>query len=201
MPNEKYRYRKEYNYKDTLETYHKLEELTVRLFLLWHFERSEYQSVSTRDPYDFIINKGERRFLVILKYFRNLQVSQNNLRFVYKNLQELAFNDKAKQNNCVRLVVVYGLVSDKSRNDIKRQYKAITLDLSNLLWMAAIDEKIESEIKSLLDFSVVDVVPVAPVGLNLKLILSVNNQGLVEMIEEKKKGREPSGYLYDLCLR
>lgn len=161
MPNEKYRYRKEYNYKDTLETYHKLEELTVRLFLLWHFERSEYQSVSTRDPYDFIINKGERRFLVILKYFRNLQVSQNNLRFVYKNLQELAFNDKAKQNNCVRLVVVYGLVSDKSRNDIKRQYKAITLDLSNLLWMAAIDEKIESEIRSLLDFSVVDVVPVA----------------------------------------
>ena len=173
----------------------------MRLFLLWHFERSEYQSVSTRDPYDFIINKGERRFLVILKYFRNLQVSQNNLRFVYKNLQELEFNDKAKQNNCVRLVVVYGLVSDKSRNDIKRQYKAITLDLSNLLWMAAIDEKIESEIRSLLDFSVVDVVPVAPVGLNLKLILSVNNQGLVEMIEEKKKGREPSGYLYDLCLR
>ena len=47
----------------------------------------------------------------------------------------------------------------------------------------------------------VDVVPVAPVGLNLKLILSVNNQGLVELIEEKKKGREPSGYLYDLCLR
>ena len=201
MPNEKYRYRKEYNYKDTLETYHELEELTVRLLLLWHFERSEYQSVSSRDPYDFIINKGERRFLVILKYFRNLQVSQNNLRFVYKNLQELEFNDKAKQNNCVRLVVVYGLVSDKSRNDIKRQYKAITLDLSNLLWMAAIDEKIESEIRSLLDFSVVDVVPVAPVGLNLKLILSVNNQGLVEMIEEKKKGREPSGYLYDLCLR
>ena len=201
MPNEKYRYRKEYNYKDKLETYHKLEELSVRLFLLWHFERSEYQSVSTRDPYDFIINKGERRFLVILKYFRNLQVSQNNLRFIYKNLQELEFNDKAKQNNCVRLVVVYGLVSDKSRNDIKRQYKAITLDLSNLLWMAAIDEKIESEIRSLLDFSVVDVVPVAPVGLNLKLILSVNNQGLVEMIEEKKKGREPSGYLYDLCLR
>lgn len=36
---------------------------------------------------------------------------------------------------------------------------------------------------------------------NGKLILSVNNQGLVEMIEEKKKGREPSGYLYDLCLR
>ena len=35
---------------------------------------------------------------------------------------------------------------------------------------------------------------------NGKLILSVNNQGLVEMIEEKKKGREPSGYLYDLCL-
>ena len=67
--------------------------------------------------------------------------------------------------------------------------------------MAAIDEKIESEIRSLLDFSVVDVVPVALVGLNLKLILSVNNQGLVEMIEEKKKGREPSGYLYDLCLR
>ena len=201
MPNEKYRFRKEYNYKDTLETYHELEELTVRLFLLWHFERSEYQSVSAIDPYDFIINKGERRFLVILKYFRNLQVSQNNLRFVYKNLQELEFNDKAKQNNCVRLVVVYGLVSDKSRNDIKRQYKAITLDLSNLLWMAAIDEKIESEIRSLLDFSVVDVVPVAPVGLNLKLILSVNNQGLVEMIEEKKKGREPSGYLYDLCLR
>ena len=67
--------------------------------------------------------------------------------------------------------------------------------------MAAIDEKIESEIRSLLDFSVVDVVPVAPVGLNLKLILSVNNQGLVEMIEEKKKGREPYGYLYDLCLR
>ena len=33
--------------------------------------------------------------------------------------------------------------------------------------MAAIDEKIESEIRSLLDFSVVDVVPVAPVGLNL----------------------------------
>ena len=65
--------------------------------------------------------------------------------------------------------------------------------------MAAIDEKIESEIRSLLDFSVVDVVPVAPVG--LKLILSVNNQGLVEMIEEKKKGREPSCYLYDLCLR
>ena len=201
MPNEKYRYRKEYNYKDTLETYHKLEELTVRLFLLWHFKRFEYQSVSTRDPYDFIINKGERRFLVIVKYFRNLQVSQNNLRFVYKNLQELEFNDKAKQNNCVRLVVVYGLVSDKARNDLKRQYKAITLDLSNLLWMAAIDEKIESEIRSLLDFSVVDVVPVAPVGLNLKLILSVNNQGLVEMIEEKKKGREPSGYLYDLCLR
>ena len=75
------------------------------------------------------------------------------------------------------------------------------MDLSNLLWMAAIDEKIESEIRSLLDFSVVDVVPVAPVGLNLKLILSVNNQGLVEMIEEKKKGREPYGYLYDLCLR
>ena len=99
------------------------------------------------------------------------------------------------------MVVVYGLVSKKSRNDIKRQYKAITLDLSNLLWMAAIDEKIESEIRSLLDFSVVDVVPVALVGLNLKLILSVNNQGLVEMIEEKKKGREPSGYLYDLCLR
>ena len=75
------------------------------------------------------------------------------------------------------------------------------MDLSNLLWMAAIDEKIESEIRSLLDFSVVDVVPVALVGLNLKLILSVNNQGLVEMIEEKKKGRESSGYLYDLCLR
>ena len=75
------------------------------------------------------------------------------------------------------------------------------MDLSNLLWMAAIDEKIESEIRSLLDFSVVDVVPVALVGINLKLILSVNNQGLVEMIEEKKKGREPSGYLYDLCLR
>ena len=201
MPKEKYLFRKEYNYKDTLETYHELEELTVRLLLLWHFERSEYQSVSSRDPYDFIINKGERRFLVILKYFRNLQASQNNLRFVYKNLQELEFNDKPKQNNCVRLVVVYGLVSDKFRNDIKRQYKAITLDLSNLLWMAAIDEKIESEIRSLLDFSVVDVVPVAPVGLNLKLILSVNNQGLVEMIEEKKKGREPSGYLYDLCLR
>ena len=36
---------------------------------------------------------------------------------------------------------------------------------------------------------------------NGKLILSVNNQGLVEMIEEKKKGRGPSGYLYDLCLR
>lgn len=71
MPNEKYRYRKEYNYKDTLETYYELEELTVRLFLLWHFERSEYQSVSAIDPYDFIINKGERRFLVILKYFRN----------------------------------------------------------------------------------------------------------------------------------
>lgn len=53
--------------------------------------------------------------------------------------------------------------------------------------MAAIDEKIESEIRSLLDFSVVDVVPVAPVGLNFKLILSVNNQGLIEMIEEKKR--------------
>ena len=61
MPNEKYRYRKEYNYKDTLETYHKLEELAMRLLLLWHFERSEYQSVSTRDPYDFIINKYAKK--------------------------------------------------------------------------------------------------------------------------------------------
>ena len=101
----------------------------MRLLLLWHFERSEYQSVSTRDPYDFIINKGERRFLVILKYFRNLQVSQNNLRFVYKNLQELEFNDKAKQNNCVCLVVVYGLVNDKSRNDI--MYNTTTLYLKS----------------------------------------------------------------------
>lgn len=33
--------------------------------------------------------------------------------------------------------------------------------------MAAIDEQIESEIKALLDFSVVDVVPTVPVGLNL----------------------------------
>ena len=187
MPNEKYRFRKEYNYKDTLETYHELEELTVRLLLLWHFERSEYQSVSAIDPYDFIINKGERRFLVILKYFRSLQVSQNNLRFVYNNLQKLECNDKSKRNNCVPMVVVYGLVSDKARNDLKKQYKAITLDLSNLLWMAAIDEKIESEIRSLLDFSVVDVLPVAPVGLNLNKKLLENRSETIEYEKDSNR--------------
>lgn len=34
-----YREDKEYNHKNTIETYYKLEELTMRLFELWHFEK------------------------------------------------------------------------------------------------------------------------------------------------------------------
>lgn len=165
MQNKRYRDKKEYNYKETLVTDHKLEELTLRLFSLWHFDQSEYQSVYIKDPYDFILNKGNRSFLVILKYFRSLQVSSYNLRFVYKDLRELECNKD--KDNSVPMLLIYGLISDKIRDDLKKNYKVITLDLSNLMWMAAIDEQIESEIKALLDFSVIDVVPTIPVGLNL----------------------------------
>ena len=165
MQNERYRDKKEYNNKDTLVTYRKLEELTLSLFSLWHFDQSEYQSVSSKGPYDFILKKGDRRFLVILKYFRNLHASPYNLRSVYKELDALEFN-KDKDND-VSLLLIYGLISDRIREELKKNYKVIILDLSNLLWMAGIDEKLESDIKSLLDFSVVDVVPTVPVGLNL----------------------------------
>ena len=167
MPNEKYHDEKEYNYKDTMATYRQLEELTMRLFSLWHFDQSNYSRVSNREPYDFILNKGNRKYLIIVKYFRNLYINQYNLRFMHNELQGLNHIDEEIRNKSVSVVVVYGLVSDKVRNELKKKYKAITVDLSNLLWMAGIDEKIESEIKALLDFSVVDVVPVAPVGLYL----------------------------------
>lgn len=165
MQNERYRDKKEYNNKDTLVTYRKLEELTLSLFSLWHFDQSEYQSVSIKDPYNFILKKGDRRFQVILKYFRNLHVSPYNLRYIYKELDGLEFN-KDKDND-VSLLLIYGLISGQIREELKKNYKVIILDLSNLLWMAGIDEKLESDIKSLLDFSVVDVVPTVPVGLNL----------------------------------
>lgn len=165
MQNERYRDKKEYNNKDTLVTYRKFEELTLRVFSLWHFDQYEYQSVSIKDPYDFILKKGDRRFLVLLKYFRNLYVSLYNLRSVYKELKGFEFN-KDKDND-VSLLLIYGLISNRIREELKKNYKVIILDLSNLLWMAGIDEKLESDIKSLLDFSVVDVVPTVPVGLNI----------------------------------
>lgn len=62
MQNERYRDKKEYNNKDILVIYRKLEELTLSLFSLWHFDQSEYQSVSIKDPYNFILKKGDRRF-------------------------------------------------------------------------------------------------------------------------------------------
>lgn len=180
-----YREDKEYNHKDTVETYHKLEVLTMRLFSLWHFEKAGYQGLSVKSPCDFVVSKGNRNFFVILKYFRNLQVSPYNLRFVYKELQKLELNkDKDNSNS---LVLIYGLVSDKFRNDIKKKYGAITLDLSNLLYMAAIDEKIESEIKALLDFSVTDVVTVAPVGLNLNKRLLEDKQLGLEYEKDSEK--------------
>ena len=113
MQNERYSDKKEYNYKNALVTYHKLEELTLRLFSLWHFNQSEYQIVSTKEPYGFILNKGDRRFLVILKYFRSLQVSSYNLRFVCKDLRELECNKD--KDNSVPLLLIYGLISDKIR--------------------------------------------------------------------------------------
>ena len=53
--------------------------------------------------------------------------------------------------------------------------------------MAAIDEKIESEIKALLDFSVTDVVTVAPVGLNLNKRLLEDKQLGFEYEKDSEK--------------
>lgn len=180
-----YREDKEYNHKNTIETYYKLEELTMRLFELWHFEKVGRQELSVNFPVDFVVSKGNRIFFVILKYFRNLRVSSYNLRFVYKKLQEL--ESKKDKDNSNSLVLIYGLVSDKFRNDVKKKYRATTLDLSNLLYMAAIDEKIESEIKALLDFSVTDVVTVAPVGLNLNKRLLEDKQLGFEYEKDSEK--------------
>lgn len=94
-----------------------------------------------------------------------MHVSPYNLRYIYKELDGLEFN-KDKDND-VSLLLIYGLISGQIREELKKNYKVIILGLSNLLWMAGIDEKLESDITSVLDFSVVDVVPTVPVGLNL----------------------------------
>lgn len=162
-----FRDKNEYNRKSQFETYRRLEELTERMFLAWNFVKVYRSEIGNWEPCDFGVSKGNREYEVYVKYYRSLKVSLHNLRLPFKE-QKVSLKEGVSCNTGrVRLLVVYGLTNDSLRKYIKDKYKVITLDLSNLLWMAAIDEQIESEIKSLLDFSVVDVVPVPPVGLNL----------------------------------
>lgn len=168
-----FRDKNEYNRKSQLETYKRLEELTEQMFLAWNFVKVYHSEIGNWDTCDFGVSKGNREYDVYVKYYRSLKVSLHNIRLPFKE-QEVPIKEGASCNTGrAKLLVVYGLINDALRKAIKEKYKAITIDLSNLLWMAAVDEQIESEIKALLDFSVVDVVPTVPVGLNLnKKLLS-----------------------------
>ena len=166
----------EYNHKESYCKNIRLEEITIRLFSKWNFVKVDDEERNAFVRYDFILSRGRKEYAVDVKYYRNFKVNPHNLYFNLSYLDKINSNVSLGKAGRVNMLVIYGVITEALRKKIQNNYKIVILDLSNILYMAAIDENIESEIKLLLDYSVADVLPVAPVGINLNKMLLENKR-------------------------
>ena len=138
----------------------RFEKIVASIFANYNFTTSLTQH--TRDNgYDILANLNNTNYLIEVKFSRTKRIPSSSLFDVACRLKTLADQRENGLNLYVPVLVIGAKLTSELRNRIE-DIGVIVIDIQNLLFLIQDNENLKSELLSLLDFSVNDLLPEKP---------------------------------------
>lgn len=147
-------------------SYIRFEKIVSKIFESYGF-KTEIQSKKHRPcgptycPFNILAKKNYTNYLIEVKFSRANRASALGLTETAAKLLAFVSSDQGLLQNCVPILVVGSTIKPELRQKIK-EYSVTTIDIQNLLFLVNDDDDIKSELLSILEYSVNDILPKKP---------------------------------------
>ena len=138
-----------------LDTVINYEKVIKEIFVFYGFNIEINQRLQNY-RYDFEVQKNNKNYLVETKYFRTLKSNPQLLLRVTNQLFEHG------NKNFTYILVVNSIINDDLKSKLCKNRNLLVIDIQNLLFLVHNNPDLKSQLLSLLDFSVVDIIPKEP---------------------------------------
>ena len=134
------------------------EQIVVNVFRLYGFNATLINQ-SLDSGYDILATKDSKRCLIEVKYSRKNYIPSSSL---YDAACRLKVILNSQETSSIAILVVGTKLKNNIRMKIESIDSIIVLDIENLLFLVQNNELLKSEMLSMLDFSVNDLLPQKP---------------------------------------
>lgn len=152
--------------KTIMFTYIRFERILLRVFESYGFETKilpkEHVSLeSVYYPFDILAKKADTDYIIEVKFSRANRAFALRLTETAEKLSAYLSSDQCGLQNCVPILVIGATIKPELRLKIK-EYGVTVIDIQNLLFLVNNDNDLKSELLSILEFSVNDILPEKP---------------------------------------
>ena len=153
--------------KAIMLTYIQFEKIVSRIFEYCNFETnttlSEKPSANfgLNTPFDIWARKNETNYLIEVKFSRTNRAYALGLTETAAKLSAFISSDQCHLQNCVPVLVIGATIKPELRQKIQ-EYSVTVIDIQNLLFLVNDNDDLKSELLSILEFSVNDILPEKP---------------------------------------
>lgn len=152
--------------KAIMLTYIQFEKIVSRIFESYGFETKiqseEYGPLGPAYyPFDILAKKAETNYLMEVKFSRANRASVLRLTETAAKLSAFISSDQCHLQKCVPVLVIGATIKPELRQKIQ-EYSVTVIDIQNLLFLVNDNDDLKSELLSILEFSVNDILPEKP---------------------------------------
>lgn len=142
----------------------RFEKIISRIFGYYSFEidscLNSSLNAAVKLQYDILAKKYGVTYLIETKFSRGNSVSVLRLSEAASKLSAFINSTQCRSQDCVPILVVGATVTPELRRQIHEQ--VIVIDIQNLLFLVNNNDVLKSELLSILEFSVNDIIPLKP---------------------------------------
>ena len=141
------------------------EKMVSSLFESYGFETTiqsgEHGAFGLCYPFDILAKKSETNYIIEAKFSRTNSVSALRLTETAAKLSAFISSDQCHLQKCVPVLVIGATIKPELRQKIQK-YSVFVIDIQNLLFLVNDNDDLKSELLSILEYSVNDILPEKP---------------------------------------
>lgn len=175
------------------------EKLVAEIFASYGFEIAlpPYTHHTGYIQFDISAKLNGTNYWIEVKFSRTRDVSISYLLGVARRIKKLAAQREHEQNSSAVLVLVIGAKLTPELREKIKETDIVVIDIQNLLFLVQDNEQLKSDLLSILDFSVNDLLPVEP---PIELKESTSHFHTEPDDQPEKQEDEDPGNLLKKCL-
>ena len=155
------------------------------------FKNYNFEVMLSKNPmYDILAKMNDVNYLIEIKFFRTKYLTTSILLDIASRLKNLTESEENTSNLNIPVLIVNVPLLPDIRKKIE-DFDVIIIDLQNLLFLLNENELLKSKLLSILDFSIIDLLPIKP---NISIF---DNQKKISINSSNVQGEHLKKCIYD----